>query len=390
MHRFSNVIENPNFRFYGNVQVGKVVSVNELLSSYNAVIMAHGLSNSKKLGIEGENLKQVYDASEIVGWYNGCPKRKELSPRLKGNVVIVGQGNVALDIARLFLSPVELLRATDIPQQALDILSKSEIESISIVGRRGPLQASFTTAEMREILAMKGVSFDLNRELIMEQGKKYESFISENRPLKRYFDLLSKQESTIGSKRLSFKYCLSPHSIIGRESCSSIVFRKTILDGNCNPKLEKAISTNETVEIPADLIIKSIGYTGERVCKVPFDEKSGTIPHKFGHVFDPKAKSVIPNLYTAGWAKTGSVGELASTRMDAYDTADSVVDDLNDFPFPQKRGHTELEEILKSRSCRWTTFEQWQKIDREEVRRGLNAGKSRQKFLSFDEMISIK
>ncbi|KAM7213577.1 hypothetical protein V8F06_011021 [Rhypophila decipiens] len=422
--KFEQVADSPHFTFVGNVSVGDQpghpeagrVPLQSILRHYHAVVFAYGSSKDKTLGIPGESsLKGIYSAREFVGWYNGLPEHADLAPDLTqgDEAVIIGQGNVALDVARMLLEDVDVLRKSDITAHALETLSKSTIKRVHVVGRRGPMQAAFTIKEVRELMKLPSVSFHPVDESLVPSDIK-----TLPRAPKRLMEILlkySNQPSSSRSKSWSLDFCLSPKSFLpdpfSASQLGSTEFERTSLSDPFSPNAY-ALGTNSRVTIPSSIAFRSIGYKSTPLGEfadigVPFDERRGVISNDgHGRVWHEertqdaaRTYGHFPGLYCAGWVKRGPTGVIASTMEDAFNTADAIVEDFKGrLPFLNRHGDKEkgvagwegvrAETGLdkKARAVRW---EDWLKIDAAERERGKGEGKEREKFTRTADMLAV-
>ncbi|KAI5779220.1 hypothetical protein EDC01DRAFT_621572 [Geopyxis carbonaria] len=410
--KFKEVAESPRFTYIGNTPIGtswphchhNSLPLSVLAPHYDAFLFSYGASRDRTLSIPGEEtLEGVYSARAFVGWYNGLPEYRNLNPRLDGeNAVIIGQGNVALDVARILLSDVDTLRKTDITGYALDALSSSQIKNVQIFGRRGPLQAAFTTKELRELMSIPGVGLSpVDLSLYPTDA----SILT--RQQKRILQLLQRGSSTNlreAKKSWELKFLRSPKSFLpSKNDCKklgAIEFEKTRLQDM------KAIGTDEYEEFPADTGFRSIGYLSEPIpglaeLDIPFDIERGLIPNEEGRVVrsnlysDCDSSRTVVGTYTSGWVKRGPTGVIASTMYDAFDTADAIVNDWvtgqREFMNHGKKtaGWDAVKEEASIRRIRSVSWDEWQKIDAAERHRGKLAGKDREKFACQEEMLSV-
>ncbi|KAL6237287.1 hypothetical protein BDW75DRAFT_204265 [Aspergillus navahoensis] len=429
--KFTEVAASPRFNFIGNVELGESLPLRVLKPHYDAILFAYGAPKDKKLGIQGEDaLRSVYSAREFVGWYNGLPEHRDLKPDLTAgeDAVIVGQGNVALDVARILLSDVDRLRQTDIADYALEALSSSKIKRVRVVGRRGPLQASFTIKEIRELLQLPSVSFDPIPRYLFPP----EDVISAlPRAQKRLIQLLIKgstNDPTTATKAWSLDFLLSPECLnwspVSPYRLSHVRFSRNELDPadpfSASAKVTpKYLSSGKPakVNIPANTFFRSVGYKGLPLpgledLGVPFDESRGVILNDgFGRVTVPLASesgsrdtlpngsliSHLPGLYCAGWVKRGPTGVIATTMTDAFSTADAIAADvaqrgsalLNPSYERTGLGWEGVRAEAERRGVRATTWEDWERIDRAERERGSQRNKPREKFGRVEEMLAI-
>ncbi|RAL17780.1 NADPH-adrenodoxin reductase [Aspergillus homomorphus CBS 101889] len=425
--KFTEVATCPRFNFIGNIELGASLPLSTLKPHYDAILFAYGAPKDKELGIPGEKeSRNVYSAREFVGWYNGLPEHRDLAPDLTAgeNAVIVGQGNVALDVARILLSDIDVLRKTDIAEYAVEELLKSKIKRVRVVGRRGPMQAAFTIKELRELLQMPSVAFDpIPKDLFPPE----DIMSALPRAQKRLVQLLVKgstNDPSTAQKRWSLDFLLSPESLHtspeSPDRLSHVTFARNQL-GASDPYLGSAKVTPQylpngeraTVDLPSDAFFRSVGYKslalpGMEDLGVQFDAQRGVIPNDgFGRITsrtdtgnrqelpDGSIISHLPGLYCAGWAKRGPTGVIATTMTDAFTTADAIAADVKaktSLNAPNQStglGWEGVRPEAEKRGLRTTTWEDWQRIDRAERARGQEKGKIRDKFGRVEEMLEV-
>ena len=394
-------------RFIGNVPIGAEggVSVDVLKKYYDAIVFAYGASRTRKLGIPGEDLDGVYSAGDFVGWYNGLPSHRDKTFKLDGeNAIIIGHGNVALDVARILLTPNEILAKTDITAHALEGLQKSKVKNVRILGRRGVLQASFTVKELRELTHIPNVEFNVHLPSNLPEPK------SLPRVQQRILQLLKKAPFTpsIVEKRCTIDFLLSPTRFIGERHVTHAEFEQQELLDPLNPA-SKIQGTGRLVKLDADLVFTSIGYTAQSLqgmSALNVDLIRGVIPNHagrvittstkdFGYVEDEAAmKERVPGVYCSGWVKTGPTGVIATTMLSAFETGDSLVQDWNEGkeflqPEADQRGWEGLKKEVEAIGSRPVEWREWKKIESEENRRGAQVGKEREKVVDIQEMLDI-
>lgn len=418
--------QSPNFNFIGNVTLGSKsceLPLAELRPNYDSILFAYGATEDRKLDIPGEELSGIYSARAFVGWYNGLPEYADLDPRLDSSedAVIIGQGNVALDVARTLLSPLERLKKTDITSKALEQLAESRVKRLTVVGRRGPLQAPYTTKEVRELLSLPGVSFTaIDQKLLPAADTRLP------RQLDRLAKVLQKGSSVSGStsqKYWALKYMLSPArfepSTSDVHAVGSVTFDKMHfsapavkddIDQIRNMRVERAKSGAQE-NINTGLVFRSIGYRAEPIdgledIGVPFDTKLGIMPNDlYGRVMSPQlgpgglSAGHVPGMYCAGWVKRGPTGVIATTMDDAFVSADIMIRDWqNAVPFIDadrdtaehvRPGWSGLQGIASRLGIRRISWSDWEVIDKEEKRRGQSLGKDREKCKSVAEMLAV-
>ncbi|CAO3612580.1 unnamed protein product [Cunninghamella blakesleeana] len=401
MSTFDKVAEDERFRFFGNVTIGsdtlkKHISVKELENYYDAILFSYGASEDRQLNIPGEDAYGSSSARTFVGWYNGLPRDRDLKLPLEDTdtAVIIGQGNVALDVARVLLSPIDELRKTDITEYALEALSKSKIKHVHVVGRRGPLQVSFTAKELREQLKLPDVRFEADHPWIHQQIQQHQDYLSKSRPLKRLMGLLdTPKKSNIGDKSWHLQFLRSPVEILTDKNKEGVPIVKGVryelnqLEGSIEK--QRAVGTGAFEVQECGLILRSIGYKSLPMDGIPFDHKRGLVPNIYGRITDGD-NHVLPGKYTAGWLKRGPTGVIVSTMSDAYETADTILEDLKNnasFLAPTNNHHDDLLQLLNQRQIRSVTYDDWKKIELAEFDAGKVLGKPREKFTTIDDML---
>jgi adrenodoxin-NADP+ reductase len=427
---FEEVALSPRFNYIGNVRVGYDIELSKLKPHYDAILFSYGASEDKRLGIPGEDLPGVFSAREFVGWYNGLPQFQDLKPQLQAGdqAVVIGQGNVAMDVARILLTPVESLKATDITEQAIQTLSESKVRSVRVVGRRGPiqvsssilssqlvltiLQAAFTVKEARELMHLPSVAFEsIDRSLYPPDVKKLP------RIQKRIADVLLKgtpSNPRSSTRSWALDFLKAPKSMNATSNhISSITFTKQRFTPESQSFHQRAHveSTGEETTMDASLAFRSVGYKstalpGHEKLGIPFDTKLGIIPNDVhGRIISPSAgpggltAGHLHGLYCAGWVKRGPTGVIASTMNDAFASADIIAQDwASDVPFLNDEqgvskstglGWDAVKEEVMSKGVRPLSWQDWKVIDRAERERGKQRGKEREKFSSVKQMLRV-
>jgi len=377
------------FNFFGNVEIGKDISIEELKQYYHAIIFSYGSSSDKKTGLNGEELKGSFSAREFVGWYNGHPDYADYNFDLsQESVCIIGQGNVAVDVARILAKTPEELSTSDIAQHALDQLAKSNIKEIHMIGRRGPVQAAFTSLEAEELGKLDDCDIIVKKEdLILDKANQEElDHESSNKARKNYkvMQELAEKETGSKSKRIEIRFFQSPSNIIGKDHVEALECEEVTLEGDAFN--QRAIPTGKTITIPCGLLFRSIGYKGVGIEGLPFDDKRGVIPNEKGSVTDTNGNKVT-GLYTSGWIKRGPSGVLGTNKPCSTETVSTLLEDIDqliDCPTPSTDA---ILELLKSRSVEFVTYQDWQVIDEKELSRGEAVGKPREKFITYTELL---
>ncbi|XP_034182084.1 NADPH:adrenodoxin oxidoreductase, mitochondrial isoform X1 [Osmia lignaria lignaria] len=383
VHTFEKIASNTRFQFIGNVNVGKDVTIKKLQELYHTVLLAYGAEEDRTLDIPGENLDNVISGRRFVGWYNGLPRDSNLNINLNvEEAVILGQGNVAIDIARILLSPIDKLKHTDITSFALEKLSQSKVRKVSVVGRRGPLQASFTITELREILKLGGCSTYWRKDDFLNVREIVGTLA---RPRKRLTELMLKHVDEVSSntirkaKELHPIFLRGPLQFLGSNSVEGIKFSINRLEGN-DMSTQIAVPTGSFEEILCNIAFRSIGYKSVQIDSlIPFDFKTGCVKNSGGKVQD--------KLYAAGWVATGPVGVILSTMTNAFQVGALINKELS--VIENKSGYAGLLEILNHKNIPVVSYKDWKKIDKAECERGKELGKSREKIIDIKEMLEI-
>ncbi|KAF9927812.1 NADPH-adrenodoxin reductase [Linnemannia zychae] len=407
MTTFDEVAENPNFTFIGNTSVGTFVTpgskkadleISDLKPHYDAILLAYGAHEDRLLGVPHEqSMKGVMAARSFVGFYNGLPCEQDLEVDLSKaeTAVVIGQGNVALDVARILLSPLGELKKTDLTDKMIKILEQSRVKHVHVVGRRGPLEVAFTAKELREMLHLPDTTFHMDQELLaseMERAGK-----SLDRPRKRLMGLLEKgiKESKPNQpKSWSLQFLRSPLGFTGdsNNQLTAIELGINRLEGDDSNR--KAVATGEKEILKCDLAFRSIGYKSVGIQGVPFDTRKGVVPNTNGKVIDAE-QNIVHGLYASGWLKRGPVGVIASTMADAYQTADTIISDWNsgqpmlNSDNSNAKSSQPVLELLKSRGHKTISYKDWKKIEQKEFDLGAKIGKPREKFLTVEEMLKV-
>lgn len=385
--QFEKTADDPRFRFFGNVIVGKDVEPTELAERYDAVIYAVGAQSDRALNIPGEDLPGNIAAVDFVGWYNSHPNFHEMSPDLSGRrAVVIGNGNVALDVTRILITDPNVLAFTDIADHALESLRPRGIEEVVIVGRRGPLQTAFTTLELRELADLEGV--DVIVDPAQLEGISDENVAAASKTTRQNIKVLrdySVRTPTPGHRRIVFRFLTSPIEIKGEGKVERIVLGQNELVTDDSGRIV-AKDTGAREELPAQLIVRSIGYRGVPTPGLPFDDSSVTIPNTDGRVNGSR------NEYVVGWIKRGPTGVIGTNKKDSQDTVDTLIKDLAGTSDTKKFGanHADrLAEWLAERQPKLVTLAHWQTIDRYERTAGEPHGRPRVKLPNLAELLRI-
>ncbi|MGB5149092.1 MAG: FAD-dependent oxidoreductase [Mycobacterium sp.] len=383
--QFDKIAADPQFRFFGNITVGEHVQASELAERYDAVIYAIGAQADRVLGIPGEELPGSVAAVDFVGWYNAHPHFQHMTLDLSADrAVVIGNGNVALDVARILISDPDMLAQTDIADHALDSLAPRGVREVIVVGRRGPLQAPFTTLELRELGHLEAMAevdvvverADLER-ITDEELEASDKTVRQNVKVLRGY---AENEPAGATRRIVFRFSTSPIEIRGDGRVESIVLGRNELVNEGGRVVAK--DTGEREELPVQLVVRAVGYRGVATPGLPFDERSGTIPHTDGRIEGSR------NEYVVGWIKRGPSGVIGSNKKDSADTVTTLLADLKEPGFDDGYAK-ELVEWLVSRQPVLVTDDHWQRIDSHERATGDAQHRPRVKLTSVAEMLGI-
>jgi ferredoxin--NADP+ reductase len=418
---YEKTAAHPRFRYFGNITFGEHVSREEMLERYHAIVYATGSPSDRPLGISGEELPGSHAATEFVGWYNGHPDHTDLEVDLTTGArspegwvsggaaaeraVVIGNGNVAIDVARmLVLAPAELA-PTDTADHALEVLARSRVNEVVVVGRRGPAQAAFTNPELLELgdLADADVIVDpaeLERALAVHDAQAEEDATSRrNVAILRSY---AARQPTGQRKRVVLRFLLSPVALHADENgrLGAVEFVRNELVAGAGGSL-RAQPTQERETIPVGLVFRAIGYRGIPLPGVPFDERSAVIPNEAGRVLDPGTGAPLAGEYVVGWIKRGPSGVIGTNKKDAQETVDAMLADLapaagNGATPSATRRHEPgdpdpdgVEALLRARQPKLITYSGWESIDRHERALGEPAGRPRVKLTRIEELLRV-
>lgn len=391
INQFTKVAQKTNVNFYGNITLGKDISLAQLRQHYDAVLLTYGAEEDKILGIENEDAKNVVAARNFVGWYNGLPSDSNLKFDLSGpRAAILGQGNVALDVARILLSPIDELAKTDVTEHALSALAESKIKELYLVGRRGPLQVAFTIKELREQLKMKDCRTIWRQDNFDGISDIVGTLV---RPRKRLTELMLKslgENQTAKDHKCSKRF----YPIFYRSPNKFIVNKENQLEGielTCTrmvgDKIEeqKCVPTKEKEILNCSLAFRSIGYKSINVDKDLKFLPHGVVANDKGRVVDDNRE--LAKMYVAGWLGTGPVGVILHTMGNAFQVAKTMCEDINNGKDTDaKGGFGEVKKVISNAIVDW---DGWTKIDKFETEQGKKVGKPREKICDVNKMIEI-
>ncbi|GAB2631598.1 FAD-dependent oxidoreductase [Prescottella soli] len=390
---FRSALSKRSVQCHFNVEIGQHVSHEELLQHHHAVIYAVGAASDRHLGVPGEDLPGSHAATEFVAWYNGHPDYADRTFDLSGErAVIVGNGNVALDVARILVTDPDELAKTDIAQHAVDALRSSNIREVVIVGRRGPAQAAYTNPELIALGQMADVDIVVDPdEAILDSASRAWIDGPDSEPSEklkvRQVEEFAKRTATDGRKRIVLRYLASPEEILGGERVEGIRLVRNELVADESGKLS-ARPTDRTETFETGLVLRSIGYKGVPVADLPFDDRRGVIPNENGRVIDPESGSPIPGVYVAGWIKRGPTGVIGTNKHCSAATVDLLLSDFANGLLTQP-GHDgeHLTQLIGERQPEVIDFQGWQRIDKKERVLGAENGRLRTKIVDLAAML---
>ena len=381
--------DKPGVRFLGNVRVGQDLSMADLHRLYDAVILTYGASSDRRLGIPGEDLSGSIAATDFVAWYCGHPDAdraffEELVPRATG-VVVVGVGNVAIDVTRVLAKTVDEVEHTDMPQHVFDTLARSQVTDIHVLGRRGPAQAAFTTKELRELgeladadVLVHAADFDLDEVSAAATAA--------DKAVARNVDVMRGWVGNVPSgksRRIHLHFFARPVELLGSTDVEKVVVERTTLSPEGG-----AVGTGEFYELEANVVVRSVGYRGTAMDEVPFDERRNVIPHTDGRV--ERDGATVRGEYVAGWIKRGPTGIIGTNKKDAVATVASLLADASDglLTVPADASPSAVDALLAERGVAVVTTAGWRAIDTAERSLGATRGRARTTIHDRDELLA--
>ena len=388
---FEKIARQPGFRFLGNVHVGRDVTHEELARCYDAVVYAVGAQTDRRMGIPGEDLPGSWPATEFVAWYNGHPDYRDFEFDLScERAVVVGNGNVAVDVARMLALTPEELAPTDTADHAIAALSSSGIREIVMLGRRGPAQAAFTNPELQELGELAGADVIVDpADLVLDPASEA-ALADDSAGARRNVDLLREYAARAPSgkpKTLRLRFLVSPVAILGTDRVEAVEVVRNRLEQREDGSIV-AVATDERETIPCGLVLRSVGYRGVELPGVPFDERRGTIPNDGGRVLRADG-APAPGLYCTGWIKRGPSGIIGTNKKDGVETADHLLADAREgrLPAAAEPSAGAIDALLEERGVEVVTHAGWEAIDALERSRGEAHGRPRAKLCSWAELL---
>jgi ferredoxin/flavodoxin---NADP+ reductase len=380
---FEKIAAQPGFRFFGNVEVARDMTHEELAERYDAVVYALGAQTDRQLGIPGEDLPGSWAATEFVAWYNGHPDYQELEFDLSHErAVVIGNGNVALDVARMLALTSEELAPTDTTDAAIDAINAAGVKEILVVGRRGPVQAAWTPVEVGELGELAGADVIVDPVQLELDDASAAELEASPPTVKRNVEHLRDyaQRTPEGKPRaIRLRFFASPVAILGDGKVEAIeLVRNELVDG-------RAVPTEEHETVECGIVFRSVGYRGVAIPGVPFDEGTGTVPNDRGRVLD-QSGAPLPGVYSAGWIKRGPSGVIGTNKKDATETVELLLEDARAGALPTALGEP-LEALLDERGVPYVLYGGWEAIDARERALGEPMGRPRVKLCTWDELL---
>ena len=386
---FEKIAQRPGFRFHGNVEVGRDVTHGELARLYDAVLYAVGAQTDRRLGIPGEDLPGSWPATAFVAWYNGHPDFQDVPFDLDvERAVVIGNGNVALDVARMLALTREELAPTDTTDAAIEAISSSRIREIVVLGRRGPVQASWTSTELQEMGDLAGADVLVDPdELTLDAASEAELAEASN-VVQRNVELLrgfAAREPGGKPRTVRLRFRASPAALIGEQRVEALEIVRNRLEADATGRI-RAVATEERETIPCGTVFRSVGYHGVALPGTSFDEASGTMPNVAGRVLDGRG-APLAGVYCAGWIKRGPTGVIGTNKKDGTETADHLLEDARSGRLPGASADGSIDDLLAERGVDVVSYAGWEAIDSVEKARGEAQGRPRVKLSSWGELL---
>jgi len=380
------VVDRGDIRIFGNVLYGRDITLDDLKKHYHAVIFATGAVRDAQLDIPGVELPGSYGAADFVSWYDGHPDYPRTWPLEAQSVAVVGNGNVALDVARILAKHPEDLLPTEIPDNVYEGLASSPVTDVHVFGRRGPMQVKFTPLELRELGELRDVDM-----IVYDEDFDYDEAsrraIESNKQVFVIDKVLSQwRQRDVGraSRRLHLHFYAKPLEIVGDErGVTAFRYERTQPDGEGGVR-----GTGEVREVPVQAVYRAVGYFGSPLPGIPFDEERGVIPNHEGQVLDHR-NELVPGVYATGWIKRGPVGLIGHTKSDAMETISHLVKDQANWWSPAEPDEDAVTRLLEERGVAYTDLEGWHRLDAHEIALGEPHGRARIKVVPRDEMVTI-
>lgn len=380
-----DVLDTGRIRLFGNVLYGRDITLDDLKKHYNAVIFSTGAVRDADLDIPGIDLPGSYGAADFVSWYDGHPDVSRAWPLTAKEVAVVGNGNVALDVARMLAKHADDLLPTEIPDSVYEVLKDSAVTDVHVFGRRGPMQVKFTPLELRELGELPDVDM-----VVYEEDFDYDeaarAAIASNKQvfvIDKVFTKWRAREAGTASRRLHLHFYAKPVEVVGHDAVEAFRYERTLPDAEGGVR-----GTGEIREVAVQAVYRAVGYFGSPLDGIPFDEKRGVIPNREGQVLDDHDQRVH-GVYATGWIKRGPVGLIGHTKSDAMETIRHLVNDQADWWMPAHPDEASIVALLESRGIEYTNLGGWHSLDEFEKALGEPLGRTRVKVVPRDEMVAV-
>ena len=392
--RYDRIADDPAVRYFGNVTFGVDLSREDLRRHYHQVVYAVGAQADRRLDIPGEDFEGSHPATEFVAWYNGHPDFADRTFDLgHERAVVVGNGNVAVDVARILVTDPEILAATDIADHALETLRASRVREVVMLGRRGPAQAKFTSVELKELGRIPNVDVIVDPSDLELDAASAEA-AARSRVATRNLEILGELAGRAPSgsgRRLVLRFLTSPVEIVGDGgSVQGVRIERNRLVSTRTGYL-RSEGTGDIEELPAGLVLRSVGYRGVPLSDVPFDSGRCVIPNLAGRVTEEPGGEVVPGEFAAGWIKRGPSGIIGTNKPDAAETVDAMLEEVEQGGVrqPENPEPSAIDALLESRGVRFVTFGDWRRLDEAEIAAGEASGRPRVKVVRIERMLEI-
>lgn len=390
---YEKIAAHPRFRFFGNVEFGTHLTRADLERCFHAILYATGAQTDRSLGIPGEDLRGSHSATEFVAWYNGHPDFQDRTFDLTAaGVAVIGVGNVAVDVARILCLTPEELRTTDMTDEAIAALSASGVKDVSIIGRRGPVQAAFTTVEVRELGELPGADVIVREDEVALDPLSVAELEAARAATKAKVEILQGFARLVPQgkpRRLAIRFLLSPLEILGEGGrVTGLRLARNRLVAGRDGAL-RAEPTGETETMSVGLVFRSVGYRGVPLAGLPFDERAGLLPNVKGRMVDPATGAPLRGHYASGWIKRGPSGVIGNNKADSVETVNGLIEDAKNGALltPERPDAAGFEALARERQSACVTFGDWRHLDRVEIERGQPQGRPRVKFTAVNEML---
>ena len=383
---YDKIAMRPGFRFLGNVTFGVDLTCADMQSHYHAVVVASGADTDRRMGIPGEDAAGSHAATDFVGWYNGQPERAELRFDLSHeHAVVVGNGNVAVDVARILVAGADALAATDIADHALDALARSAVRHVDVLGRRGPAQAAFTPKEIRELAELPGVTLVVDPADLALDAVSEAHLDDDARKVMTALHAVAGRTPASGDRVVRLRFLCAPMAIVGTGRVQGVELGDNVIVDDNGPRAQP---TGRSAFVPAGLVLRAIGYRGTATPGLAFDERRGVIPSRDGRILDSVDGASHVGWYVAGWIKRGPTGVIGTNKPDARSTVQSLLADLEAGVLPTPSASSEnLDRLLAQRCDRVVSYDDWQVLDEIERKAGDRDGRPRRKFTTVAAML---